>query len=230
MRSRFLFLLVVFGAAALLWSAYLFCIQILDPFNFAYLRRVRYTPRKEILIPRRGGIYDVKGQLLVSSVTHYQIDIDRSAVSTWAARLSTTQSAAFDKIATVISDNSSLNKTAVLKRLNMGKKESSIQISNKISEAELNRIIKEFGSQNLPGLITNFSSMRRIYSKDILAARLLGAVNEESDGYDPMTNSKSLYKLSGICGIEATYDKELSGEYGWREIVLDANKIGRAHV
>jgi cell division protein FtsI/penicillin-binding protein 2 len=223
MRSRFLFLLVVFGAAALLWSAYLFCIQILDPFNFAYLRRVRYTPRKEILIPRRGGIYDVKGQLLVSSVTHYQIDIDRSAVSTWAARLSTTQSAAFDKIATVISDNSSLNKTAVLKRLNMGKKESSIQISNKISEAELNRIIKEFGSQNLPGLITNFSSMRRIYSKDILAARLLGAVNEESDGYDPMTNSKSLYKLSGICGIEATYDKELSGEYGWREIVLDAN-------
>ena len=51
----------------------------------------------------------------------------------------------------------------------------------------------------------------------------MGFVSEESNGYDPMTDSKSLYKLSGICGLEATYDKVLSGEYGWREIVLDAN-------
>ncbi|MDI3504020.1 MAG: hypothetical protein PWP64_956 [Candidatus Cloacimonadota bacterium] len=223
MRSRYLSLVVIFGAIALLWSAYLFNIQILDPFNFAYLRRVRYTPRKEIRIPRRGRIYDTNGQLLVSSVTHYQIDIDRNAVNTWASRKAIKQTDAFSEVASVISENSSLSKRAILRRLNMGSKESSILISNKITEAELDKIIAAFADKNLPGLITNFSSMNRIYAKDTLAARLLGAVSEESNGYDPETNSKSLYKLSGICGIEATYDKTLSGEYGWREIVLDAN-------
>ncbi len=223
MRSRYVSLIVLFGAAALLWSAYLFSIQVLDPFNFAHLRRVRYIPRKEILIPRRGGIYDAKGNLLVSSVNHYQIDIDRFAVSTWAKRTSISQAAAFDKIADAISQNSSVSKANVLKRLNMGKKDTSIQISNKISEAELDKILKAFSKQKLPGLIQNFASMRRIYSKGILAARMLGFVSEESNGYDPMTDSKSLYKLSGICGLEATYDKTLSGEYGWREVVLDAN-------
>jgi cell division protein FtsI/penicillin-binding protein 2 len=223
MRSRFYFLLVIFSAIALLWSAYLFSIQILDPFNFAHLRRVRYIPRKEILIPQRGEIYDSQGNLLASSISFYQLDIDRSAVNTWAERNDIEQKEAFSRIAEVISGNSSLSKASVLKRLNMGKKNSSIQISNRISEAELDKIIQDFNQQNLPGLIHNFSSMRRIYSKGILAARLIGAVSEESNGYDPVTDSKSLYKLSGICGLEATYDKVLSGDYGWREVVLDAN-------
>ncbi len=223
MRSRFYLLIVIFGAAALLWSAYLFGIQILDPFNFAHLRRVRYIPRKEILIPRRGGIYDAKGNLLVSSVSYYQLDIDRSAINTWADRNDISQKEAFARVATAISKCSSISKEAALKRLNIGSRNSSIQISNRISEAELDKLIQEFKDQKLPGMIHNFASMRRIYSKGTLAARLLGAVSEASNGYDPMTDSKSLYKLSGICGVEATYDKVLSGEYGWREIVLDAN-------
>lgn len=223
MRSRYYLLLLIFGATALLWSAYLFGIQILDPFNFAHLRRVRYIPRKEILIPQRGGIYDAKGNLLASSVSYYQLDIDRGAVNTWAERNDKKQQEAFELVARAISKHSSLSKENVLRRLNLGKKNTSIQISNRISEAELDKVIHEFREQKLPGLIHNFASMRRIYSKGILAARLMGAVSEESNGYDPVTDSKSLYKLSGICGIEATYDKVLSGDYGWREIVLDAN-------
>lgn len=223
MQSRYYFLLVIFGAAAVLWSAYLFSIQILDPFNLAHLRRVRYIPRKEILIPRRGAIYDAKGNLMVSSVSYYQIDIDRGAVNTWAKRHDVDQNKAFGDIAETISKHSSVSKEAVLKRMNLGNKNSSIQICNKISEAELDAIIQSFTSQKLPGLIHNFASMRRIYSKGKMAGRLMGSVSEESNGYDPVTNSKSLYKLSGINGLEATYDKLLAGDYGWREIVLDAN-------
>jgi cell division protein FtsI/penicillin-binding protein 2 len=223
MRSRYIFLVLIFASIALLWSAYLFCIQILDPFNFAHLRRVRYIPNKEILIPRRGGIYDANGNLLVSSVSYYQIDLDRSTINSWARRNEIPQDEAFAKIADLISENSSLSRDAVLRRLNLGNRESSIQISNRISEAELDRIVQNFASERLPGLVHNFSSMRRIYSKGILGARLMGSVREESDGYDPMTDSKSLYKLAGINGIEATFDRVLSGEYGWREVVLDAN-------
>lgn len=223
MQSRYYTLVLIFAAAAVLWSAYLFSIQILDPFNLAHLRRVRYIPRKEILIPRRGAIYDASGNLLVSSISYYQIDIDRGAVNTWAERNDQTQAKVFNDIAQIISRHSSVTRDAVLKRLNMGKKNSSIQISNKISEAELDNIIRAFNEDKLPGLIHNFASMRRIYSKGVLGARLMGSVREESNGYDPVTNSRSLYKLAGINGLEATLDKVMAGEYGWREIVLDAN-------
>ncbi|MDD3097483.1 MAG: penicillin-binding transpeptidase domain-containing protein [Candidatus Cloacimonetes bacterium] len=223
MQSRYYTLVLIFATAAVLWSAYLFSIQILDPFNFAHLRRVRYIPRKEILIPRRGAIYDASGNLLVSSISYYQIDIDRGAVNTWAERNDQTQAKVFNDIAQIISRHSSVTRDAVLKRLNMGKKNSSIQISNKISEAELDNIIRAFNEDKLPGLIHNFASMRRIYSKGVLGARLMGSVREESNGYDPVTNSRSLYKLAGINGLEATLDKVMAGEYGWREIVLDAN-------
>ncbi|MDD2229363.1 MAG: penicillin-binding transpeptidase domain-containing protein [Candidatus Neomarinimicrobiota bacterium] len=224
MKSRFWFLMVIFCLVSLAWVAYLFSIQILDPFNFAGARRVRYVPGKEILVPRRGAILDVKGNLLVSSVSYYQMDIDRAAVSSWAKRQNMEVAEAFNKVAEVIAAHTNLSSESVLKRLNLGNKITSIQISNKISEAELDKVIKDFKAKDIPGLIHSFASMKRIYSKDKLAARLMGSVREVSDGYDIDTNSKSLYKLAGNCGVEATYDKVLSGDYGWREIVLDANQ------
>lgn len=223
MRSRYFSLIFVFVVVVLIWSGYLFCIQILDPFNLSHLRLVRYIPHKDILIPRRGSIYDAKGNLLVSSISYYQVDIDRAAVRAWAIRNKKDVDETMDKVAQSIIQNSSLNEDFVYKRLNMGNKTSSIQISNKISEAELDNILQAFRQQELPGLIHSFSHMRRTHSKGILAARLMGSVREASNGYDPVTNSKSLYKLAGINGLEATYDKILAGEYGWREVVLDAN-------
>lgn len=185
---------------------------------------MRYVPGKEILVPRRGAIYDTKGNLLVSSISFYQVDIDRAAVASWAKRNNTQLDLAFNQLAKVFADHTALSEQDVLNRLNLGNKNTSIQISNKISEAELDKIIRDFKQKDLPGLIHSFASMKRIYSKDKLAARLMGSVREVSDGYDSATDSKSLYKLAGICGIEATYDKLLAGDYGWREVVLDANQ------
>ncbi len=184
---------------------------------------MRYTPQKEILVPRRGSILDAKGNLLVSSISYYQIDIDRATVASWAKGKKIPYEKALDMCATMITTQTALSKEEVLKKLTYGKKLTSIQISNKISEVELDRLIKDFQAKDMPGLIYSFASMKRIYSKDILAARVLGSVCEVSNGYDPATNSKSLYKLSGVCGIESTYDKYLSGNYGWKEVVLDAN-------
>jgi len=223
MKSRFYFLVVIFSLAAILWTVYLFCIQILDPFHLAGARRMRYTPKKEILIPRRGSILDAKGNLLVSSISYYQIDVDRASIASWAKSEKIPYEKALDICATIITTQTTLSKEEVLKKLTNGNKLTSIQISNKISEVELDRLIKDFQAKDMPGLIYSFASMKRIYSKDILAARVLGSVCEVSNGYDPATNSKSLYKLSGVCGIESTYDKYLSGNYGWKEVVLDAN-------
>lgn len=223
MKSRYYLLLILIGGVSVLWAAYLFVIQVLDPFEMGGYRRLRYTPQKEILIPKRGAILDANGNLLVSSISYYQIDIDRDAVNRWAKRKDIALQDAYKQIANVLSENSELTLEQVMGRLNRNDKLTSIQISNKIKESELDQIIRVFEEHKLPGLISGFSSMRRIYSKGKLAGRLLGAVSEKSNGYDEETASRSLYQLAGMTGIEATYNNILGGTYGWREIVLDAN-------
>lgn len=222
MTSRYKIMVVVFGIIASIWTLYLFSLQVFNPFNFSGTLRNRYTPQKEILIPTRGSIYDANGSLLVSSISYYQIDIDRAAVDRWAKLKKITLDDAYQQLCKVIAAHTTLPAGDIMKRLKMGNKLNSIQITNKVRESELDGLIKAFDEKNLPGLSHSFSSMRRIYSKGILAARFLGSTRAESDGYDPATMSKSLYKMSGICGIEATYDDLLAGEYGWREYVLDA--------
>lgn len=212
-----------FGLLAIIWTVYLFSLQVFNPIDLGNRIAGRYIPQKDILIPNRGPIYDANGSLLVSSIRYYQVDIDRAAVDRWAKLKKISLGEAFDTVADLISKNSSLSKEAVLKRLNINDRLTSIQISNKIKESELDRIIKAFDAENVMGLSHSFASMKRIYSKDIVAARLLGSVRAVSDGYDPLTHGKSIYKLSGICGLEATYDELLAGENGWREYVEDAN-------
>jgi len=212
MPSRYKFLVICFALVASVWTVYLFSLQILNPFDFTARITGRYIPKKEILIPNRGPIYDAGGSLLVSSIRYYQIDIDRAAVDRWARYGQFGLQEAYSRIASAISANSSIDREDVIRRLNLGKRLNSIQISNKFRESELDKIIKAFDADGLPGLSHSFASMRRIYSKDIVAARLMGSVRAESDGYDPLTMSKSLYKLAGICGVEASHDKLLAGE------------------
>ncbi len=215
-------MVVSFALVSLIWMAYLFSIQVMDPLELSSFRRVRYIPEKEILIPKRGAIMDANGDLLISSISFYQVDIDRSQVDKWATRNGHTLQEAYQKVADIFTANTSLTSEFVMRRLTMGNRLSSIQVSNRIKESELDNLIKDFREARIGGLLHNFSYMRRIYSKDRLAARVLGSVKELSDG-TAQNASSTIYKLSGICGIEASADKALSGEYGWREIVLDAN-------
>lgn len=223
MQNRYRVLAGFFLITAIIWSVYLFSLQVFNPIDLSSRIAGRYIPQKDILIPNRGPIYDANGSLLVSSIRYYQVDIDRASVERWSKLKKISLGEAYDTVAQLISKNSSLSKEAVLKRLNINNKLTSIQISNKIKESELDRIIKAFNTENVMGLSHSFASMKRIYSKDIVAARLLGSVRAESDGYDPLTQRKSIYKLSGICGLESTFDELLAGENGWREYVEDAN-------
>ncbi|MDZ4122522.1 MAG: penicillin-binding transpeptidase domain-containing protein, partial [Candidatus Cloacimonadaceae bacterium] len=202
---------------------YLFGIQVMDPLELSGYRRVRYVPEKEILIPKRGAVLDANGDLLVSTISFYQVDLDRGQIDKWATKNGVHLDEAFSRVADIFETNTSLQRDFVLRRLNMGNKISSIQISNRIKESELDGLIKEFRDQKMSGLLHNFSYMRRIYSKERLAARILGSVKEISDDNLSGGTTRSIYKLSGICGIEASADRPLSGEYGWREIVRDAN-------
>lgn len=223
MRIRFYSLLVLFAIVILVWTVYLFSIQVFDPLNLDYYRQIRYKPSKEILIPSRGSILDCRGNLFVSSVAYYQADIDRKQVSQWAKKQNFTLDKAYIIISQAFAKNSSVQEASVYEKLTKKDNLSSIQISNKIKESELERLLQYFDKNKLPGFIYSFSSMKRIYSRGITAARLLGSVKESTADYNPEDPVSSIYKLSGLNGLEATYDKELAGEYGWREVIYDAN-------
>jgi cell division protein FtsI/penicillin-binding protein 2 len=224
MRARFYTLLILFAAVALLWTAYLFTIQIFDPLNMEYYRQVRYKSEKEILVPTRGSIYDSNGNLFVSSVAYYQADIDRKQVSLWAKKKGITLQEAYKTLSKVFARLTSITEDQVYQKLTKNQNLSSIQIYNKIKESELDDLIQYFKKNGLPGFTYSFSSMKRIYSRGINAARLLGSVKETSADYNPGEPLNSIYELKGSNGLEATYNSELAGQTGWREVMYDANK------
>jgi cell division protein FtsI/penicillin-binding protein 2 len=223
MRFRFYSLLVFFSLVIIVWTVYLFSIQIFDPLNLDYYRQIRYKPAKEILIPSRGSILDCRGNLFVSSVAYYQADIDRKQVNQWAKEKKISLVKAYKIISDSFAKNSTLTRDYVFEKLTNNNNLNSIQISNKIKESELELLLQYFDKNKLPGFIYSFSSMKRIYSKGITAARLLGSVKESTADFNPDDPVNSIYKLSGLNGLEATYDKELAGKYGWREVIYDAN-------
>ena len=140
MHSRHKILVFIFGGLTLLWASYLFILQIVDPFHFADERRIRYTPYKEILIPTRGSIYDANGNLMVSSISFYQIDIDRKAVSLWAKEKNISLNDAYNILREAIGTNRSITPKQVLQRLTLTDKLTSIQITNKVREREMEMI------------------------------------------------------------------------------------------
>jgi cell division protein FtsI/penicillin-binding protein 2 len=224
MRVRFYFLLLLFAIVIIIWSAYLFCIQLIDPLNLEHYRQVRYKSEKEILVPTRGSILDGNGTLFVSSVIYYQADIDRKQVSLWAKKSRKSLENTYKLISQAFAKYTTITEKEVYDKLTKNQNLSAVQIYNKIKESELECLIQHFKSNNLPGFTYSFNSMKRIYSRGINAARLLGSVDETNSEYNPEEPMNSMYQLKGSNGLEATYNAELAGQTGWREVMFDANK------
>ena len=204
----------------LIWIGYLFSIQILDAHKLKANVRIRQNPSKEILIPNRGNIFDREGKLLVSSAKYYQLDVDRRAIIDDIKRGSELSSnEVFNKIATIVSENSDAKKNLLLRKLNKESLYSSIYLAKDISENQLHNIKEEFTKEKIKGLVTSFSKIKRSYPHDKLGANFLGIIDDKGNG----TSGNSIYSTIGRNGIEATYNQQLSGEIGWRETIYDAN-------
>jgi len=204
------------------WVVYLFILQLFDPHNFESTIALRQNPSKNLIIPNRGNIYDRNGQLLVSSIKHYQIDLDKNTVKKFVQTNPEHEiNEIYQHIAEIIAENSSEKSSSLAKKITASSS-SSVLLSNDISESQLVKIKKTVKENKYPGLVHNFSYIKRSYPKDKLAASLLGMVksNKDSGEYDP---GSSFYQLKGLTGLEATFNEELSGKFGWQETITDAN-------
>jgi len=222
MDKRAVIFLFGIGLVCLIWIIYLFSVQIFDPHNLNRIVELRQNPAKKVLIPLRGNIFDRNYNLLVSSENYYQIDLDKSEILRYAEKCdSLTLKQVYKKIADEISKNSELSRKKVLSRLNNEDLYPGVYISENVSEASMIKIKDGFEKKKLPGLISTFSRMKRTYPRNNLAASLLGMIKENKD--DGQYPGEYLYDTYGVCGIEASCDDQLSGEFGWQETVYDAN-------
>ena len=219
MKLRYFTLLGVSAIAVFLWVIHLFAVQVLDVHDMSGRTRLRYNPSNEILIPYRGKIYDCNGNLLVSSVKNYQVEVHRPTIEQWCKHNDMEVAAYYDSLATIFAENSDLTKRYVLDKLNRKTTSASVMLSNKIRESQLVLINNIIQDKRYPRLISSFSSMKRTYAQGDLAARLLGIVREES-----LNSGNSIYTLKGVCGIEYALNNYLQGEPGWRKVIYDGNQ------
>ncbi|HCX72925.1 MAG TPA: peptidoglycan glycosyltransferase, partial [Candidatus Cloacimonas sp.] len=216
MKTRFVLFVLIVCVLTIIWISYLFSVQLLDPHNFKDVVNLRLHPAKIIIPAYRGKIFDSQNELLVSSTKYYQLDIDKATI----LQKTENAKATLRQAATIIARNSNLERNIIEEKL-FTASSNSVYIDDEFSESQISDIQAEFQKEKIPGLVKSFSKIKRSYPKGRLAARLLGMVKEKKTG-DRDSNNNSIYTQEGICGLEATYNRELSGEYGWKEVIRDA--------
>ena len=216
MEKRFHILLLTTIFMLILWIWQIAVVHLADPHNLQAQIAIRQNPKKVIIYPKRGNIFTSDKQLLVGSNINYQIDLDITAIKKYCKRNNKNYETISDTISTIISAYSDISPKRL--KLLLTSNYSTIFIDDDVSEKNLQLLNDELSKRSLPGLRSSFSRIRRTYPKDKLAARLLGMVGSP----DNASKGESIYTVKGKCGIEKSFDEELSGTFGWKQTIFDA--------
>ncbi len=216
MEKRFHILLLATIFMLLLWVWQLVAVHLTDPHNLKPQIALRQNPKKVIINPKRGNILTSDRQLLVGSIINYQIDLDINAIKNYCKRNNKNFATISDTISTILCKYSDVS-SKHLKNI-FASNYSTVFIDDDVSEKNLQLIKAELSKRNLPGLRSNFSKIERTYPKDKLAARLLGMVGSPNNS----SKGEFIYTVEGKCGLEKSFNEELSGTFGWKQSIFDA--------
>lgn len=181
--------------------------------------RELYQGHEEI-IAKRGTIFDRNGNPIAEDATSYSVYgvLDKDYIGMNDQKLYV-QSQYIDDIASILHEYLGLKKSFVEKQLSQSpSKVKQVEFGTKGSGISLetkNKIEKALKKKNIKGIYFN-SHPDRIYPNGVFASHLIG--------YTTLENDKDESKgLQGVMGIEAAFNKELSGTNGEEYFQRDVN-------
>ncbi|MCK4766244.1 MAG: penicillin-binding protein 2 [Candidatus Aminicenantes bacterium] len=202
-RNRVFFLFIVIVIWALLIGSALVKVQVVDyNKNMAHVRKQR--TRTFSLHPKRGAIYDSKGEVLAISV---------KAKSAFLSNKNKQESLQlFKRIRRKLRFHRDSNKNwsavkDITRRINAGK--SFIWIKRKLSDDEYEKLSKIEIAPESKSQLNFLEEYKRIYPQGAMAAHVLGGVGIDEQG---------------LAGIEFELDSLIKGKGSTVEVLLDARK------
>ncbi len=200
----FIFIVAFLFIAIILKLTYVSLSSEVDGINLHNLASNRNT-KTETIYAKRGTIYDNEGDALASVVNSYKIIayLDPKREKDYVV----------DKEATakMLNETLGIDYNEALERLN---KKDKYQVEFGTKGNNITELVKsKIEAYNLPG-IDFIQSQKRTYSKGQFASYIIGYAKKptgEEDG-----------KIIGELGLEAYYDKELSGTDGYTTYQTDA--------
>lgn len=200
------------------------------------------TTRTELLLPRRGDVYDVKGNLLASSIPAKTIFADPVFIGEYQANvakavaplLGMTEWDLYHKLQPNIYTRTNTdgtlrvvtNRYVVLARkvpLERWREIRSTMTNLKFGdESKLSREQRKFFSSLRRNAINAdvVEDAIRIYPNRQLASHILGYVSSRN----LIVNGRQAKEMVGMDGIERAFNSRLTGTPGWREIETDRRR------
>lgn len=204
---RLWIMLAVFTIFGLYNLFTVFKLQVLQ-YNDLSTRAEERIKRKETLIPRRGLIYDTRGQLLAGNATAYDVYVDLTHRQ---------QDAQLHEIADLLAPALDQNAQTMFAHFRdlLNQQVDYAKVANRVDEAKRNKV-KDLAARYVDILkpVVNFEiqSLRQYpnasaYGSGGLAASLLGFTDYDNVGH---------------YGVEEFYNAKLAGEAGWIDAERDA--------
>lgn len=154
--------------------------------------------------PKRGNIYDRNGELLATSLSAFRIDADMNALTDSLKKKKMSSNDLINKLSSILNISSTRIKNILYPERSDGSKIKYAILARQIDKSQSDKI-KALG---LNGLIIS-SDTKREYPNNNFLSTVLGYTNLEGNG---------------VTGVELSYNKELSGIPGKKELETDKNK------
>lgn len=170
-----------------------------------------------VLRAKRGTIYDASGTAIAEDSTTYSLYaiLDKNHVGTNGKKLYVTDKA---KTARVLSQYLPLSRQNILKRLNP-KNPNTFQVEFGAAGKGLSLSIKQaIDKANLKGIYFN-ETPARLYPNGIFASHQVGLAQLQN--HDEKTSAEA-QNLTGIMGLEKTFNSSLRGVNGSKKIKKDS--------
>ncbi|MCK4357607.1 MAG: hypothetical protein KAW92_02470 [Candidatus Cloacimonetes bacterium] len=205
-KGRISVIKVIFVSIFFIIIYRLYSVQILDKYKF-YNRYHRYKNKKVVIPADRGIIYDRNGIPFVENKKLFKLELcpDNTRWTNTDSVSSFEKQKIYNLISIIISRHTSKPSDIYLKRIEnfAHKYPNGFEIVTNLDVVSKNNILSELEKNQIIGILYFKQPSIRIYPQGDLACPLIGYY----------TNG------NGLCGIEQTFDKELTGIDGWAEVI-----------